>query len=62
MLQITLSPDLPTPLVDQIVQAIRTRIEDRVLRPGARLPPIRQFAEQYGVSRFTVVEDRKSAV
>lgn len=56
MLQITLSPDLPTPLVDQIVQAIRTRIEDRVLRPGARLPPIRQFAEQYGVSRFTVVE------
>jgi DNA-binding FadR family transcriptional regulator len=43
-------------LVDQIVTAIRTRIDDRILRPGARLPPIRQFAEQYGVSRFTVVE------
>ncbi|MBN8284320.1 winged helix-turn-helix domain-containing protein, partial [Zoogloea sp.] len=56
MLQIVLSADSPTPLVDQIVTAIRTRIDDRILRPGARLPPIRQFAEQYGVSRFTVVE------
>jgi hypothetical protein len=56
MLQIVLSPDSGTPLVDQIVTAIRTRIDDRILHPGARLPPIRQFAEQYGVSRFTVVE------
>jgi DNA-binding transcriptional MocR family regulator len=56
MLHIVLSADNGTPLVDQIVSAIRTRIDDRVLRPGARLPPIRQFAEQYGVSRFTVVE------
>ena len=56
MLQITLSADHPTPLVDQIVAAVRTRIDDRILRPGARLPPIRQFAERHGVSRFTVVE------
>ena len=56
MLQIALSPDSPTPLVDQIVAAVRTRIDDRILRPGARLPSIRQFAEQHGVSRFTVVE------
>jgi hypothetical protein len=49
MLQIVLSADSP-PLVDQIVTAIRTRIDDRILRPGARLPPIRQFAEQYGVA------------
>jgi DNA-binding transcriptional MocR family regulator len=56
MLQIVLATDSATPLVDQIVTAIRTRIDDRILRPGARLPPIRQFAEQYGVSRFTVVE------
>ena len=63
MLQIVLSADSPTPLVDQIVTAIRTRIDDRILRPGARLPPIRQFADQYGVSRFTVVEayDRLNA-
>ncbi|WP_374502101.1 GntR family transcriptional regulator, partial [Zoogloea sp.] len=56
MLQIVLSADSPTPLVDQIVTAFLTRIDDRILRQGARLPPIRQFAEQYGVSRFTVVE------
>mgnify|MGYP002142114884 CR=1 FL=1 len=47
-----------------IVAAVRTRIDDRILRPGARLPSIRQFAEQHGVSRFTVVEayDRLVAV
>lgn len=56
MLPIVLAPDGATPLVDQIVTAIRTRIDDRVLRAGARLPPIRQLAEQCGVSRFTVVE------
>lgn len=56
MLQITLAPDSGTPLVDQIVAAIRTRIDDRILHPGARLPPIRRFAEAHDVSRFTVVE------
>ena len=43
-------------LVDQIVRSIETRIEDRLLRGGARMPSIRQFAETHGVSRFTVVE------
>lgn len=56
MLQLPLSPDNPAPLVDQIVNGIRTYIDDRVLRPGTRLPAIRQFAAQHGVSRFTVVE------
>lgn len=56
MLHITLCPDSATPLTDQIVTAIRTRIDDRILRAGARLPPIRQFAETHGISRFTVVE------
>ena len=64
MLQIALAPDSATPLVDQIVGALRTRIDDRLLRPGARLPPIRQFAENHRVSRFTVVEayDRLVAI
>lgn len=44
------------PLVDQIVDGVRRRIDDRLLRPGAQLPPIRRFAEHHGVSRFTVVE------
>ena len=44
------------PLTDQIVAAVRAQIDDRVLRPGMRLPPIRRFAEEQAVSRFTVVE------
>ena len=43
-------------LVAQIVQAISARIDDKLLRTGARMPSIRQFAEQHKVSRFTVVE------
>jgi DNA-binding transcriptional MocR family regulator len=44
------------PLTDQIVAAVRSQIDDRVLRAGMRLPPIRRFAEEQEVSRFTVVE------
>src|SRR4051812_39791688 len=43
-------------LVEQIVQSVEARIDDKLLRTGARMPSIRQFADQYGVSRFTVVE------
>jgi DNA-binding transcriptional MocR family regulator len=43
-------------LVDQIVRTVQARIDDKLLRNGARMPSIRQFAEMHGVSRFTVVE------
>jgi DNA-binding transcriptional MocR family regulator len=43
-------------LVDQIVRTVQSRIDDKLLRTGARMSSIRQFAEAYGVSRFTVVE------
>lgn len=56
MLQLSLNPESALPLVDQIVGGIRTHIDDRLLRAGMRLPPIRGFAEQHAVSRFTVVE------
>jgi DNA-binding transcriptional MocR family regulator len=56
MLQLSLDPDSALPLADQIVIGIRARIEDRVLRPGMRLPPIRDFAERHEVSRYTVIE------
>lgn len=56
MLQLSLQPSQPMPLVDQIVSGVRAQIEDRLLRPGMRLPPIRSLAESHSVSRFTVVE------
>ncbi|MFC3108165.1 PLP-dependent aminotransferase family protein [Undibacterium arcticum] len=61
----TLPPTQPTALisrgsgeslVEQIVRSITSRIDDKLLRTAARMPSIRQFAEQYKVSRFTVVE------
>src|SRR5262247_4890988 len=51
-----LSHDAPRPLVDQITGYVRTRIDERHLRAGTRMPSIRRFAEDNGVSRFTVVE------
>ncbi|WP_334189116.1 aminotransferase-like domain-containing protein [Noviherbaspirillum sp.] len=43
-------------LVDQIVRAVQSRIDDKLLRTGARMPSIRLFADTHRVSRFTVVE------
>lgn len=56
MLSLSVGPEKPYPLVDQIVTGIRRQIDERRLRPGARLPSIRSFAETHRVSRFTVVE------
>jgi len=42
-------------LIDQIVRSVAARIDDKVLRSGARMPSIRQFAATHGVSCFTVV-------
>ena len=56
MFQLSISTEDPLPLVDQIVGGVRNQIDDRVLRPGARLPAIRQLSNSHGVSRFTVVE------
>jgi DNA-binding transcriptional MocR family regulator len=43
-------------LVEQIVRSVEARIDDKLLRTGARMPSIRQFADMHQVSRFTVVE------
>ena len=45
-----------TPLVAQIVARIGEMVDTGRLRAGAKLPSIRQFAHQNGVSIFTVVE------
>ncbi len=50
-----LSRDSGETLIDQIVRSVAARIEDRLLRGGARMPSIRAFAASHGVSAFTVV-------
>ena len=52
----TLTRNSASSLVDQIVASVAARIEDKLLRTGARMPSIRQFADEMKVSRFTVVE------
>ena len=52
---ILLSRDSGEALADQIVRSVAARIDERMLRPGARMPSIRQFAATHGVSPFTVV-------
>lgn len=44
------------PLIDQIVNGVRKLIDDRAVRPGSRMPSIRSFAQDHGISRFTVVQ------
>ena len=42
-------------LIDQIVRSVAARIDDKLLRGGARMPSIRQFAASLQVSCATVV-------
>jgi DNA-binding transcriptional MocR family regulator len=56
MVSLTVTQKSGQPLADQIVAGIRRQVVARNLRPGAKLPSIRKFAESHNVSRFTVVE------
>jgi DNA-binding transcriptional MocR family regulator len=49
------SRDAGESLIDQIARSIAARIDDKVLRGGARMPSIRRFAAEHAVSCFTVV-------
>ncbi|MCY0388593.1 PLP-dependent aminotransferase family protein [Robbsia sp. Bb-Pol-6] len=49
-------------LVEQLVQWARRRIDERVFRPGLRMPSIRRLALDKGISRFTVVESYERLV
>lgn len=55
MLSLTVIQNSDQLLGDQIVAGIQRQIDDRHLRPGTKLPSIRNFADTYNVSRFTVV-------
>jgi DNA-binding transcriptional MocR family regulator len=50
-----LSRDAGQSLTDQIVNNVAARIDDKILRSGARMPSIRRFAAMHAVSAFTVV-------
>ena len=56
MLSLTVSQNSGEPLAAQIVAGIKRQIDERHLRPGTKLPSIRNFADTLKVSRFTVVE------
>jgi len=44
------------PLTEQIINGVKTWISSREVRPGAKLPSIRQLAADNGISRFPVIE------
>jgi DNA-binding transcriptional MocR family regulator len=56
MLALSVTPENGAPLVEQIVSGIKRQIDERLIRPGTKLPSIRAFAASHDVSRFTVVE------
>ena len=47
-------------LYEQIVQQVEESIRSGVLKPGHQLPPERELAEQFGVSRTAVREAVKA--
>ncbi|MBA4709989.1 PLP-dependent aminotransferase family protein [Aquitalea aquatica] len=56
MTSLSISPQAGQTLVDAIVSAISQAIDAGHWRPGTRIPSIRRFATDNGVSPFTVVE------
>jgi DNA-binding transcriptional MocR family regulator len=55
-LDIELNRENGVPLTEQIVTGVTAWIRSRSAHPGAKLPSIRQFSADYGVSRFPVIE------
>lgn len=53
---ININPGDSLPLVYQITNSIKELIDNRTIRSGARMPSIRNFASEHGVSRFTAVQ------
>jgi GntR family transcriptional regulator len=49
-----LDPALPTPLYLQLVEGVRRLVAIGALRPGDRLPPVRDLAVQLRLNRNTV--------
>lgn len=52
----TLRPDAPLPLSQQLAALLRAQIESGERSPGSRLPTIMQLAEEHGIATATVVK------
>lgn len=55
-MKLTLDRQSSVPLVKQVVDQLQGWIEHQRLRPGSRLPSIRQLAREQGVSQSCVIE------
>ena len=55
-MMVHVDPSCPDSLTQQIVKGIQHLVDNRILRPEARLPSIRKFAAEHEVSKFTVVQ------
>lgn len=53
-MRLPLDPDSPVPLFHQIAEAFRYKIAIGELRPGDRLPSVRDFADDNGLHYLTV--------
>lgn len=49
-----ISRDNATPLQEQVAEDIRQRVRDGEYEVGAKLPPLRELRETYGVAEVTV--------
>src|SRR5262245_47437181 len=56
MSELTVDSTSATPVYRQIVEQIRYLVEGGGLRPGDRLPPVRQLADSLAVNRNTVAK------
>lgn len=55
-MHLTLARQSSTPLVQQLADQLQDWIKQQRLRPGSRLPSIRQLAREQGVSQSCVIE------
>jgi DNA-binding transcriptional regulator YhcF (GntR family) len=51
---ITVDPDSPVPLIEQLTRALRAAIAAGHIRPGSELPPVRQLANDLDINLNTV--------
>ena len=52
-MKLQIDPATRVPISDQIVAGVQAWIRDNDVRPGAKLPSIRQLAADYGISHYT---------